>query len=87
MLEFMALGKPTVVTNHPGLMEASIDTVTGLVVERRSGQDLAKGIKYLLNHPEQAKAMGLAARKRVETHFTFERFMDDMMSLYDSGMS
>jgi glycosyltransferase involved in cell wall biosynthesis len=85
LLEFMAMGKPTVVTDHPGLVEASLDGVTGLVVERRSGPALARGIRQLLDDPERARAMGRAARKRVEAHFTFERFVDDMGALYSAA--
>jgi glycosyltransferase involved in cell wall biosynthesis len=83
MLEFMAMAKPTVVTNHPSLLEASIEGVTSLVVEMCSGQALAQGIQYLLNNPDQAQAMGRAARQHVETHFTFDRFVKDMIVLYE----
>lgn len=83
LLEFMALRKPAVVTDHPGLTEACVHEVTGLVVKRRNGADLAKSIVSLLRDPARAQAMGQAARQRVETNFTFDHYMNNIMSLYD----
>ena len=83
LLEFMALGKPSVVTDHPGLAEASIHGTTGLVVARRDSAALADGILRLLRDPTRARTMGQAAQRHVIANFTFDRYMNDIMSLYD----
>ncbi|NCC36401.1 MAG: glycosyltransferase, partial [Chloroflexia bacterium] len=80
---FMALRKPAVVTDLPGLTEACIHGGTGLVVERRNSVALANSIISLLRDPARAQAMGQAARQRVETNFTFDHYMNNIMSLYE----
>lgn len=83
MLEFMASGKPTVVSDHPGLTEATIDGVTGLVVPRRDPHRLAEAIIQLVRDSAFAQRLGNAARARAVSEFSFDRHAQQVMRLYD----
>ena len=83
ILDAMALGKPVVATRVGGIPEAVQDGITGLLVPPRDPQAFAEAIRYLLRHPEQAKALGEAGRKRVEQYFTMERMACQTLQAYE----
>ena len=43
---------------------------------------LATSLRSLAGEPGRARAMGLAARARVEAHFTIERMVQDYANVY-----
>ena len=76
LLESMA-GRTTVVaTNVGGTPEVVDEGVTGLMVPPDNAEQLADAICRLLTEPEKLTEMGTAARKRVQTLFTFENQAD-----------
>jgi glycosyltransferase involved in cell wall biosynthesis len=79
----MALAKPIVATCAGGIPEAVQDGITGLLVPPRDPQALAESLCYLLRHPEQGKAMGVAGRQRVEQLFTAERMACQTLQVYE----
>lgn len=83
MLEFMAMGKPSVVTDHPSFLEAVVDQKSAIVVPMRSSDGLAEGILKVLNDPGLAANLGQTALERVRREFSIERLANDMMQLYD----
>jgi glycosyltransferase involved in cell wall biosynthesis len=58
LLEAMACGLPVVVTDVPAILEWVENGVNGLVVPRRSIDELADAIVYLLQHEDIRKEMG-----------------------------
>jgi glycosyltransferase involved in cell wall biosynthesis len=84
MLEFMALGKPVVFSDHPSFMEAATHREHALIVPREDSKAIGDAILELLKSPELAKELGTAARLRVEQNFTNQRLANDMMNLYSS---
>ncbi len=84
MLEFMAMGKPTVVTDYPSFLEAVTDGESGVVVAMRDGEAMAEGILKLLRNPTFAHKMGQAALARVQQEFSIQRLANDTMNLYDT---
>lgn len=84
MQEFMALGKPLVVTDHASFREALVHGEHGLIAPVRNGEALATHITKLLREPEMALRLGRAATARVRQEFSIQRHMSDLMTLYDS---
>ena len=76
LLESMAARTPVVATNVGGTPEVVDEGVTGLMVPPGNAEQLADVICRLLAAPEKLPAMGNAARKRVQTLFTFEKQAD-----------
>jgi glycosyltransferase involved in cell wall biosynthesis len=69
ILEAMAAGLPVVSTDVGGIAEVVAPGRTGLLVPPQSPGALAAAILELVNEPQRAVTMGLAARRRVEEKF------------------
>jgi glycosyltransferase involved in cell wall biosynthesis len=82
LLEAMAAGKPVVATDVGGCAEAVVHGETGLVVPPEDPAALAGAIKHLLDHPDEARRMGEAGRRRVEEHFTLEAMVAKHVEVY-----
>lgn len=82
LIEAMSLSKPVVATTVGGIPEIVVDDVTGLLVPPRSPEKLAQAIIKILKDPSLAAAMGKAGRQRVENHFTVEKYIDNIVALY-----
>lgn len=78
------LKKPLVTTRTGGLKEVCIDQVTGFQVDTHSPKQVADAVIKLMNAPELRKKMGEKAHKLVSEHFTFEKTLDGMESVYRS---
>lgn len=77
ILEASAAGVPCVASDIPGCREAIDDGATGLLVAVRDTGALVAAIERFLSIPwEDRRAMGLAARKKMETEFDRERVVD-----------
>jgi glycosyltransferase involved in cell wall biosynthesis len=85
VLEAMALGAPVVTTDIPGLDEAVVDGVTGLIVPQRDPPRLADALGRLLTDPRFADRLGRAGRRRVERRFSLARSVSELQSLFPGG--
>ena len=83
ILEAMAAGKPVVATDVGGCAEAVADGETGLIVPPDNPKALAEAIKHILDHPDEARRMGEAGRRRVEEHFTVEAMVAKHVEVYE----
>ncbi len=82
-LEAMSVGVPVVLTPVGGVPEMVIPDETGLLVPPKDPEALASGIVNILDDPASARTRALAARKRVEEHFSAEAAAAKTMSLYE----
>lgn len=73
LLEAMAAGTPAVCTSVGGIPEMIDEGVTGHLVPPRSPDALARALADLLDDLPRARAMGRAARQKLEAEFTLER--------------
>lgn len=67
--EAMACTRPVVATRIGGIPEAVENGQTGILASPRDPASIAKAVLYLLDHPEEAKQMGLKGRERVLENF------------------
>ena len=63
---------PVIISDVPGLMEATQPGVTSTVVTRRSAQALADAIVLLYDNPDVRKRMGEAGRKLAVEKYDYE---------------
>jgi len=69
-LEAMAVGRPVVGFPVGALPETIVEGVTGHIVKEESVEALADCLSVLLSDQPRLRAMGEAARKRIEAEFT-----------------
>jgi glycosyltransferase involved in cell wall biosynthesis len=87
-LEAMACGKPVISSDLPtGVTYVNQDGVTGLVVKKRSSQELVKAIKYLLENEIIRQKFGGTAKRRVESDFTVSGMVEQTLNLYNEILS
>ena len=96
-LEAMAVGLPVVGSATGGIPDVIVDGETGLLVPIEQVQDgtgtpidparfeadLAERLTTLVTDAEAAKAMGQAARRRVEEHFAWQAIAQRTMDVYN----
>ena len=83
MQEFMALGKPLVVSDHHSFQEAIVDGEHGLIVPTGDDTALADGILRLLGDGALRQRLGAAASERAHREFSIQRHVDELMDIYD----
>ena len=82
-LEYMACGKPVVVTNVGVLPELVLKGINGFIVEKGNAENLAEALKKLILNKDLCKEMGVASRQRIEENFTLEQFGRKMEAVYN----
>ena len=71
-VEALGCACPVVASDLPAIKDVVSDGVTGLVCKQKDSADLAKKILLLLDHPEQAQALGQAGRQYVLARFDWQ---------------
>jgi glycosyltransferase involved in cell wall biosynthesis len=84
VIEAMAFGLPVVATRAGGLPEVVEDGVTGILVPPGDSEALAEAQLRLLLDPDLRRRMGQAGRERVQSEFTVDRIVSQMLDVYHS---
>jgi len=83
-LEASCAGIPVVATDIPGLRDAIVQGVSGILLRSHGVEPLAGAILDLLADPARAEGMGVAGRERVRTYFNPARVRAEWRSFYAS---
>ena len=81
ILEAMAMRLPVVTTPVGAIPELVVDGETGLLIPPNSADALTEAIRELSNNPVRRRAMGDAARQRVERYFDGARNYGELIAL------
>lgn len=82
LLEALASGVPAVCTDVGGVKELITPRETGLLVKSKDPQLLAENIIWLLNHPQEAQAMGDKAKILARDNFQLSAKAKQLKELY-----
>jgi glycosyltransferase involved in cell wall biosynthesis len=85
-LEAMASGLPIIGSETGGIPEIVVDGETGLLTETGSAAGLAGKLVYYLRNRGETLRMGIAARKRAEAEFSWDRIGALFEQVYDSAL-
>jgi glycogen(starch) synthase len=85
-LEAAWAARPVVAMSGPGLDEVVVDGVTGFLTPPGDVAALAEAMASTLGSPQRATSMGLAARSRMEQHWSIEAAVDAYESIYRSAI-
>jgi glycosyltransferase involved in cell wall biosynthesis len=72
MVEAMASGSPLVASRIGGIPDVVIDGETGILIEPGSPPAIAAAVRWLINHPADAKRIGAAGQRRARDLFSRE---------------
>jgi glycosyltransferase involved in cell wall biosynthesis len=86
IMEYMIMGKPVVATDCGGSRELVLDGKTGFLVPSQDPAALADKIAYLLDHPDEARAMGQAGKRHIEEHFSLRTMVDKTVDVYQRAI-
>jgi glycosyltransferase involved in cell wall biosynthesis len=84
VLESLACARPVVGANIGGIPELIDDGADGMLVPPGNAEALREAIAWMQAHPHQAAAMGKHGRQKVETQFSPERHVEQVLAVYDA---
>ena len=87
LFEAMAVGTPVVATNTGGTPEIVRDGLEGLLVPPRDPVALARAIGALARDAALRARLGTAGAARVAAKFTIERYVTEMLAVYDEVLA
>jgi len=80
-------GTPVVASNVGGIPYQIDDGRSGFLVEPQDNEGFADRIVHILQNPDEAKAVGEAAREKVRREFLITRLLSDYLDMLNSVMS
>ena len=84
--EAMAFGRPVVAGDVGGLRDLVVHEETGLLVPPGDVEALRASLQRLLGDADLRRRFGEAGRARIAEHFTWQRFGDDMLRVYEDAL-
>jgi len=82
MFEYMAAGVPVVASDFPLWRQIIEETGSGLIVDPLDPQAIAETIAWLLEHPQEAAAMGERGRHAVLVRYNWKQEAAKLLFLY-----
>jgi glycosyltransferase involved in cell wall biosynthesis len=86
LIEAMCCEKPVVITKQVNLAPDVVECGAGLVTGCNASE-IANGISYLLDHPDEAVAIGKRGRQLVENRFRWDKVAHDLIEVYEDILS
>ncbi|HEV2399478.1 MAG TPA: glycosyltransferase family 4 protein [Candidatus Sulfotelmatobacter sp.] len=84
LLEAMSSGLPIVASDYSGADDLISDGQEGFIVPVRNVDRLAEAISWCYRNREAMRAMGRAARARIEAQFTLEHYNQRQIAVYEA---
>lgn len=81
-VEAMACARPVIGAEVGGIKSTVNDSVTGFLIPSRDPAALADRLARLQRHPELARAMGEAGRRRACEHYTWRHVATQLAAIY-----
>jgi glycosyltransferase involved in cell wall biosynthesis len=82
IFEYMSASLPVIASNFPLWKEIIEKNNCGICVDPTNPEEIAKAIKYLITHPEEAKKIGENGRRAVFEKYNWEKESEKLLDLY-----
>ncbi len=86
-LESMAMATPVLVSNLGSLPYVIDDRQSGLLFTPGDSRDLQQKLAWLVDHPQEAAALGRYGRQIVESRNSAEAHYEQLMAIYAKAKS
>jgi len=87
ILEAGASGLPVVSTRHAGIPDVVLENETGLLVDERDSEGMAKQMLRLAREPELAARLGRAARLHIQSEFSEEQSLGRLWAIIEAAVA
>ncbi|MCS7232279.1 MAG: glycosyltransferase family 4 protein, partial [Elusimicrobiota bacterium] len=84
LFEYMSVGLPVVASNFPLWKDIVEGNECGICVDPLNPKEIANAIKYILDHPDEARKMGENGRKAVLEKYNWEKESEKLLLIYSS---
>ena len=84
MFEYMAMGLPVIASDFRQWRRIMSDVNCGLFVDPKNPESIAKAMQWILDHPQEAEAMGQRGRKAVAEVYNWKSESIKLANLYGS---
>jgi glycosyltransferase involved in cell wall biosynthesis len=85
VVEAYATGTPVIASRLGSLAEIVEDGVTGLLVTPGDATELARSVRWAVDHPEAMREMGATARRRYESRFRGPSHLAALVDAYQAA--
>ncbi len=82
MFEYMSAGIPVIASDFPKWKEIIEGNQCGICVNPLDPDSIATAIRWIMEHPVEAKAMGENGRRAVEQKYNWEKEQSQLLDLY-----
>ncbi len=82
LFEYMSAGLPVIASDFPALKPIIQETGCGLLVDPLMPEAIAEAMRWILDHPSEAEAMGRRGRQAVERTYNWEAESTKIIGLY-----
>lgn len=86
LFEYMAAGLPVISSDFPLWRTIVEDAGCGLLVNPLENADIARAMRWIVEHPEEAQEMGARGRAAIETRYNWRNEADTLIRFYRSLM-
>lgn len=83
MFEYMSAGLPVIASNFPLWKSIVEDAGCGLLVDPRDSLSIASAMRWILENPDEAMAMGERGRKAIEVTYNWNPEAEKLITLYE----
>lgn len=87
LFEYMSAGLPVIASDIPLWRSIIAPEDCGILVNPLDPQDIARGVRHLLDSPAEAQQMGSRGRDAVLSRFSWESQVPNLIGLYDRLLS
>ena len=83
LFEYMSAGLPVIASNFPHWEPLVRAEGYGLLVDPRDPRAIANALRWIMQHPEEAEAMGKRGQQAVITQYNWDAELEKLIALYE----